>query len=208
MSRVAVKICGITEERDAVEAALLGADAIGFHFSTGSPRRIEPEAARRICERLPAFLARVGVFAGEPLIRVLEVARTVGLTAVQLQGPEDAVFCSALAPHAWIKTVEFGPGTTSESFEGYACATYLLDASGWPRGSGPDWGRARRLSVHGRMVLSGGLRAENVAEAIEAARPYGVDAGPTLEIAPGKMDLDRIEAFVEAVRRAERSLGD
>jgi len=206
MSRIVVKVCGVTEERDAIEAALLGVDAVGFRFSEASPRRIDPESARRISERLPALVARVGVFSDEPLIRVLEVARTVGLTAVQLDGSEDPAYCRALAPFAWLKTVAFGPATHADSFEGYACTTFLLDASAWPEASEPDWNRARAFSVHGRMILSGRLDASRAASAIERARPYGIDVGPSVEFAPGKMDLDRVEAVVLAVRRAEGSL--
>lgn len=206
MSRLVLKVCGITEERDAIEAALLGVDAIGFRFSEPGERGIVPEAAKRISERLPALVARVGVFAGEPLIRVLEVARAVGLTAVELRGDEGPSFCASLAPFAWYRAVPFRPATSAEWFEGYACTTFLLDGTAWPGGGEPDWKRARGFSLHGRMILSGDFDAENVGPAIDAARPYGIDVGRSVEIAPGKMDLDRLEAVVEAVRKAERGL--
>lgn len=206
--RVVIKVCGITEERDAIEAALLGVDALGFHFSRESPCYIRPEAARRITERLPAFVARVGVFADEPLIWVLEVARSVGLTAVQLHGSEDPSYCAALEPFAWYKTVRLGGGSASGAFDGYACTTFLLDL---PTGAGrdriADLRRARALSIHGRILLSGALHPGNVAEAVEVARPYGVNATSGVEIAPGKKNLDRLEEFVCAVREAERRLG-
>ncbi len=210
MSRVLVKVCGITEERDAIEAALLGVDAVGFHFSEDSPRRIDPEEARRIVERLPAFVARVGVFAGEPLIRVLEIARKVGLTALQIDGDETPAYCESLRPAAWYKTLRVRPAFSSDAFEGYACTTFLLDwsqAGGAPGDLGiPAWRHARAFSVHGRILISGGLDPANVETAIEEARPYGVDATSGIEVAPGKKNLDRLEDFVEAVRRAERRL--
>jgi len=206
MSRIVVKVCGVTEERDAIEASLLGVDAIGFRFSEGGPRGILPEAARRISDRLPALVGRVGVFAGDPLIRVLEVARTAGLTSLELRGSEDAGFCAALAPYAWYRAVPFRPATTAEWFEGYPCTTFLLDGSAWPGGGEPDWKRARSFSLHGRLILSGAFDPESVLRAIEAARPYGIDVSRSVEIAPGKLDVDKLEAVVEAVRRAERDL--
>ncbi|MBZ5639286.1 MAG: phosphoribosylanthranilate isomerase [Acidobacteriia bacterium] len=208
MSRVLVKVSGITEERDAIEAALLGVDALGFHFSGERGRCIDPEDARRIVERLPAFLAKVGVFADAPLIRVLEIARKVGLTALQLDGVETPAYCESLRPAAWYKTLRIGPAFTGDAFEGYACTTFLLDwsrAGGRPGDAGvPGWRHARAFSVHGRILLSGGLDPGNVEAAIVEARPYGVDATSGVEFVPGKTNLDRLEDFVAAVRRAER----
>jgi len=210
MARTIIKVCGITEERDAIEAALLGVDALGFHFSSDSPCRVEPEAVRRITERLPALVAKVGVFAGEPLIRVLEMARKAGLTALQLNGDESPAFCEALRPLAWYKALPVVPGFTRDAFEGYACTTFLLD---WSRAGGapgehgiPPLRQARDFSVHGRILISGGLEPGNVEEAILEARPYGVDATSGIEFAPGKKNLDQLEDFVVAVRRAERRL--
>ncbi len=212
MSRVLVKVCGITEERDAIDASLLGVDALGFHFSDGSPRRIDPEDARRILERLPAFVAKVGVFSGQPIIRVLEIARRVGLTAVQLDGDETPAFCESLRPIAWYKTLRVAAGFSSDAFEGYACTTFRLDwshAGGAPGTAGiPGWRHARALAVHGRILISGTLDPENVEAAIAEARPYGVDATTGVEFVPGKLNLDRVEDFVAAVRRAERLVAD
>ncbi len=210
MSRTRVKVCGITEERDAVECVLLGVDALGFNFWPRSPRFIEPESARRIVERLPALVAKVGVFVDAPLIRVLEVARSVGLTAVQLHGDESPSYGASLAPLAWYKALRVGPAFEAEALERYPCNTFLLDgsspASRGGTGARFDWRRARTLSVYGRILVAGGLDPTNVALAIEQARPYGVDVASGVEVAPGKKDLDRVEAFVEAVRRADRRI--
>ena len=212
MSRVLVKVCGVTEERDAIDAALLGVDALGLHFSAASPRRIDPEDARRIVERLPAFVAKVGVFAGDPIIRVLEIARKVGLTAIQLDGEETPAFCESLRPIAWYKTLRVDPEFTSDAFEGYACTTFLLDwsrAGGAPGQAGiPGWRHARAFAVHGRILIGGGLDPGNVEAAIAEARPYGVDATTGVEFVPGKMNLDHLEDFIAAVRRAEHLFAD
>jgi phosphoribosylanthranilate isomerase len=210
VKRVLVKLCGVTEERDALEAVHLGVDVIGFHFLEGDARYIEPDLARRIVDRLPIFLGKVGVFADEPMIRVVEIARKAGLTAVQLQGNEAPSLCSAIAPLPWYKVFRVGADFDTETLSEYPCTTFLLEASsdGSPErpASAFDWRRARTLGVHGRILIGGGLDPTNVALAIEQARPYGVDVLDGVEFAPGKKDLDRVERFVEAVRRAERRI--
>ena len=210
MKRVVVKVCGITEERDAIEAVHLGVDALGFHFWPQSPRYVEPAAVRRIVERLPAFVHRVGVFVNDPLIRVLEVAREAGLTAIQFHGEEIPSLCAAVAPMPWIKAVRVGPAFDPDALSRYATTTYLLDgrreATDVAGGAAFEWRRARAWSVFGNLVIGGGLDPTNVAMAIEDARPYGVDVVSGVEILPGKKDLDRLELFVEAVRRAERRI--
>lgn len=211
MNRVLVKVCGITEERDALECAYLGVDAIGFNFWPGSPRYIEPSEARRIAERLPVFLAKVGVFVNEAPIRILEIARQVGLTAVQLHGEEPPNLCATLAPLPWYKALRVGPGFDPALLDAYPCTTFLLDGYDpeRPGGSGRtfDWRIARPLGLRGRILIAGGLDPSNVGAAIAQARPYGVDVSSGVEFVPGKKDLDRLERFVEAVRRAERRLG-
>lgn len=209
MSLISVKICGITEERDAIEAAHLGVDAVGFHFASDSPRYIEPEAARGIVDRLPVFLSKVGVFRGLPLIRVLEVARRAGVTAVQFDGDENPGLCAGVAPLGWYKTFrvdgDFDPGDLGA----YGCRTFLLRASPATAAAGPGrfaWRQARALSIYGDILIGGGLDPMNVGLAIEDARPRGVDVLAGVEFAPGKKDLNRLELFVEAVRRAERRI--
>ena len=212
MKRVVVKVCGVTEERDAVEAVFLGVDAIGFNFHPASPRFIEPVAARRIADRLPVLVHKVGVFVDAPLIRILETVREVGLTAVQFHGDELPQTCAALGQIPWFKAFRVGPDFAPESVAEYACNTFLLDGHrpGAAGGTGAtfEWRRARALSVYGRVIIAGGLDPTNVGLAIEDARPYGVDVASGIEFAPGKKDLDRMELFVEAVRRAERRLDE
>ena len=209
MKRVVVKLCGVTEERDAIEAAYLGVDAVGFHFTEGAPRYVDPEVERRIVERLPVFLAKVGVFVDDPIIRVLEVARRVGLTAIQLGGREAPSLCTALAPLPWYKAFSLHRGFDPASLSQYPCTTFLLDTSleapdGTP--AAYDWRKARTLGLYGKILIGGDLDPTNVALAVEQARPYGVDVVTGVEVAPGKKDLDRVERLVEAVRRAERRM--
>lgn len=210
MKRVIVKVCGITEQRDALEAVHLGVDAIGFNFWPASPRYIEPAAARRIVERLPVLVHKVGVFVDAPLIAILDTVREAGLTAVQFHGDELPQTCAAIGAIPWMKAIRVGPDFDPGILAEYACNTFLLDghSPAAPGGTGTtfEWRRARALSVYGRILIAGGLDPTNVGLAIEDARPWGVDVASGIEFAPGKKDLDRLELFVSAVRRAERRL--
>ena len=210
MTRVFVKVCGITDDGEAAECVHVGVDAVGFHFWDGSPRCVEPRAARRIVEKLPAFVTKVGVFVDEEPARIRQIAREVGLTAAQLHGDEPPEDCASLAPLAWIKAFRVGPSFVGDELARYAATTYLLDGFRLARADGTvepfDWRRARRLALHGRIVIAGGLDPDNVEAAILDAEPYGVDVASGVEIVPGRKDLDRVEAFVLAVRRAEERL--
>jgi phosphoribosylanthranilate isomerase len=207
--RIVVKVCGITEERDAHEAVHLGADALGFDFRAGSPRAIDPAVARSIVERLPAFVATVGVFADDPLIQVLETARRAGVGLLQFHGNEMPALCAGAAPYRWIKAFRVADGFDPDDLGYYATTTYLIDARG--RGDGDvappfEWRRVRGWSTYGRIVIAGGFTPAAIGMAIEDARPYGVDVLEEVEVAPGKKDLDRLELFLAAVRRAERRI--
>ena len=210
MRHLVVKICGIVDEGEALECVHLGADALGFHFWSGSPRAIEPKRARRIVERLPPFVAKVGVFVDEDPARIRQIGREVGLTAAQLHGDESPEDCESLSPLAWYKAFRVGPSFRPEALARYPSTTYLLDSWRPPRPDGTaepfDWRRVRGLSLYGRIVVAGGLDPENVATAIEQARPYGVDVASGVEVGPGRKDLDRVEAFVRAAREAARGL--
>jgi phosphoribosylanthranilate isomerase len=207
--RIVVKVCGITEERDALEAVHLGVDALGFDFREGSPRFVEPDLAHRIVARLPAFVTTVGVFADDPLIRVLETARRAGVGLLQFHGNETPSTCAGAAPFRWIKAFRVGPNFDAEDMSSFETTTYLLDAR--PDGAPTveptfEWRRARALAVRGRIVIAGRLEPAHIGIAIEDARPYGVDILSEGEIAPGKKDLDRLELLLAAVRRAERRI--
>jgi len=208
-SRIAVKVCGITEERDAQEAVHLGVDALGFDFREGNPRAVDPELVHRIVSRLPAFVATVGVFADLPLIRVLEIARRAGVGMLQFHGKESPSTCAGAAPYRWIKAFRVGPAFDPDDLSYYEATTYLLDAreNGAATGAPPfEWRRARTLGMHGRIIIAGNLEPAHIGLAIEDARPYGVDLLAEAEVAPGKKDLDRLELILDAIRRAERRM--
>ena len=207
--RIVVKVCGITEERDAQEAVHLGVDALGFDFRDKSPRFVDPALVHRIVSRLPVFVTTVGVFADQPLIRVLDTARSAGVGLLQFHGKESPGTCAGAAPYRWMKAFRVDAKFHDDDLSHYPATTYLLDArrdGAAPHDPPFEWRRARRLGMHGRIVIAGNLEPANIGMAIEDARPYGVDLLGEAEVAPGKKDLDRLELFIDAVRRAERRM--
>jgi phosphoribosylanthranilate isomerase len=198
---VRVKVCGITRLRDAELASELGAWAIGFVFWPGSPRWIAAETARTIAARLPETVERVGVFANQPLEDVLAVSSLVGLDAVQLHGQEPPEFARALGRPV-IKALSL-----SQTADGvgphWSDVTILLDSRDPERlaegGRTLDWKAAAPLAARRRIVLAGGLRPENVAEALRTVTPYAVDVSSGVEHGPGEKDPAKLRAFFDAV---------
>jgi phosphoribosylanthranilate isomerase len=203
-----IKVCGITNWTDARRAIEGGCDALGFNFYPRSPRYIEPARARRIAARLPRGVAAVGVFVNEPLEAVLRIARQVGLDYVQLHGDETpALLADVSLCVPAIKAFRVAPGFRAASLQKYRrAAAFLLDGF-HPRlrggtGRTVDWSLARRAGRYGPIVLAGGLRPDNVAEAIRSARPAAVDVSSGVESAPGRKDRVKLREFIEAALSA------
>ncbi len=203
-SRVRIKICGITRLEDALLAARLGADALGFNFWPGSKRYISPEAARAIIDRLPPFVAPVGVFVDGAPEEVARAAAASGVSAVQLHGDEPPAACAASGLPA-VKALRVTGPEILDLLDRYPVAAVLLDApSAGYGGSGTpcDWTVARAAAARAIVILAGGLVPENVAQAIEAVRPYGVDVASGVERAPGVKDPDKLARFIAQARKA------
>jgi phosphoribosylanthranilate isomerase len=204
-----VKVCGITNVEDALLCVEAGADLLGFNFYRRSPRYIEPEAARRVIERLPARVTSVGIFVNEESpARVAEIAEMSGVAAVQLHGDEPADYCRALAGRLVIKALRVVPGFAPETAVDCGAPAVLLDAysKDFYGGTGDcfDWSAACAVrALTPRLFLAGGLGPDNAAEAVRTVGPYAVDACSLLERAPGLKDAARVRAFVAAVRRAD-----
>jgi phosphoribosylanthranilate isomerase len=198
VSGVRVKICGLTRLEDALLAARLGADALGFNFWRGSKRFIEPEAARAIVDRLPPFVTPVGVFVNQPPTEVLATAALAGVAAVQLHGDEPYEDCNGY-PIPAVKAVRVaGPESLSELHR-YRVKAFLLDApSAGFGGSGAtfDWALARSAAERFTVILAGGLHEANVQDAIRAVRPFAVDVASGVESAPGVKDPAKLERFI------------
>ncbi len=208
---IRVKICGVTTAEDARYALEKGADALGLNFVPGTPRCLESDVAARLAAALPPFGARVGIFVDESPERVEAIFREVGLDAVQLHGEETPEACRWLMNRG-VRVIRAlrvrGPETIAEAARYNGC-TILLDAyvKGELGGTGKtfDWELARDLAASRHVILSGGLRPENVAEAIRQVRPYGVDTSSGVEgDIPGRKDFGRVRAFIENVRSSEK----
>jgi phosphoribosylanthranilate isomerase len=212
---VRVKICGITNWSDARLAADLGADALGFNFHAPSPRSVSPAQAWDIIRRLPPMVTVVGVFVNWPAAAVAALARALRLDAVQLHGDESPREARHLAgAFRVIKAFRVHPGFRLETLVPYASASsaLLLDGfkGGFYGGTGQiaDWNLAVRARKYGRIVLAGGLRPDNVAEAIAKVRPYGVDLASGVESRAGKKDAGALRELMREVESANRALGN
>jgi phosphoribosylanthranilate isomerase len=199
-----VKICGITNDADARAAIENGASALGFVFWAQSPRVVSPDLAASIVAGLPPFVSAVGVFVDQPPSEVGAIARTVGLTAVQLHGREDAAAYAGLAPRIIKSIAVRGDEAIDEAARLPLGAMVLLDAydpvARGGTGRPIDWTIAAAIARRRATVLSGGLHAANVADAIRAVRPAAVDVSSGVEASPGRKDPAKLDAFFSAVR--------
>jgi phosphoribosylanthranilate isomerase len=204
--RVRIKVCGITRLEDALTAAELGVDALGFVFYQASPRYIEPAAAADIIRRLPPFVSAVGVFVDEDINILHSILGMTGLNAVQLHGVESVDYCKTLGPIRCIKGIRLaGKFDLKKMDEFPRDVGILLDSheKGVPGGTGKtfDWQWAAEAQRQRPIILAGGLAPNNVVKAIHAARPYAVDVSSSLEKSPGIKDREKMTNFVAAVRK-------
>ena len=208
-----VKICGITNLEDALLSAKFGADALGFNFYAGSPRCISPENARRIIERLPEEVLKVGVFVNESLEKIIETASIAGLGAIQLHGEETPEFARELKAKTSleiIKAFRVSPEFKPQDVLKYETDAILLDAYNPKEHGGTgetfDWEIAKRVrEIFPKMYLAGGLSHDNIANAIQKVRPFAVDACSCLEIEKGKKDKPILIKFIGSVLSSRRS---
>jgi phosphoribosylanthranilate isomerase len=202
---VRVKICGVTRLEDALLAARLGADALGFNFWPRSPRHLAPEAAAAIVRRLPPSVATFGVFVDPTREELLAALAVSGIGVVQLHGDEPPALCATLGVPV-VKALRVRDRHDLARIASYDVRAFLLDsASAGYGGSGAafDWDLAAGVAREVPVLLAGGLRPENVADAVRAVRPLGVDVASGVESAPGLKDAARMEAFI---RRAKAAL--
>ena len=213
MSRVFVKICGITTAEDGLAAAQAGADAVGFVFYRASPRFIERERAAAISRVLPPMVLRVGLFVDATRDEMARTADAVGLDLLQLHGHEPPEAFEGL-PRRALKAVRVGSEFAPEDALRYEAACGILVDTGLADETAPlggtgtpfDWTLVRGLRERlGFLMLAGGLDPENVKEAITSVRPHAVDVSSRVEgRRPGQKDPSRVRAFVDAVRSVER----
>ena len=201
-----VKICGVTTEADALLAVGMGASAVGFIFAP-SPRQMAPAAVADIVKRLPHETVTVGVFRDEAPQRVIEIANTIGLRAVQLHGVESIEDTRWVASRAGWTIKAFPAGHRNiDRFKEYGAEFLLIDGNNPGSGELFDWRLAEGVLDPRRLIVSGGLRPENVGAAIEHLRPWGVDVASGVEASPGVKDPGKLREFIGAAHRAARSV--
>jgi phosphoribosylanthranilate isomerase len=202
-----IKICGITNIDDALEAVSLGADALGFIFAP-SPRQIDDAAARDILGHLPRSTWKVGVFVNEELKKVERIAEDCSLDAVQLHGQEPPEYCRQISLPV-IKAIAVKDVESLKEMERYFFSSILLDAWSTDRAGGTGktfcWEMALEARKKRNFILSGGLNPLNVYQAIEKLRPIGVDVCSGVERILGKKDRSKMIEFVREVRKADAS---
>lgn len=197
-----VKICGITNEQDALLAVALGADALGFVFAP-SPRQISPALAREIVKRLPPETVTVGVFRNETPSRVIEIVNEARLQGAQLHGHETPAMTAEVATDVRfvIKAVVAGSQDAAAAND-FASDAILVDGLHPGSGTAYDWELLQDIPTEIRLMLSGGLTPENVAAGIMQVRPWGVDVSSGVEKAPGLKDAVRMRHFITNARDA------
>jgi phosphoribosylanthranilate isomerase len=205
-SRTRIKVCGITRPEDARAAVEFGADALGLVFYAPSPRCVTVEQAWEIARIVPPFITLVGLFVNETKLTVRRVMEAVPIQLLQFHGDEEESFCRSF--HApYIKAARVRPGLDLVKYaESYPSAQgLLLDAyvEGYGGGGKPfDWS----LIPPGLplpLILSGGLDADNVTEAVRRVRPWAVDVSSGVEAAKGIKDAGKIAAFIAGVKHAD-----
>jgi phosphoribosylanthranilate isomerase len=204
---VFVKICGITNPADAEGVIAAGADALGFNFWPGSERYLEPAEAAEWIRELPDTVIRVAVLVNPTPAYAKEIAAIDGIDCLQLHGAESPEFCQSLV-EAQIPLWKAIPMTgRNMSLPDFHTNRLLLDMAVGPKfggtGTSFPWSWARDLIVADparEFILAGGLSPENVAEAVNQARPFGVDVASGVETRPGRKDICKVRDFITAAR--------
>ena len=211
ISRTRVKVCGITRPEDALEAARAGADAIGLVFYSPSPRAVSIVDARRILAALPPFVTRVGLFVNAVETEIREVLDQVQIDVLQFHGDEDPEFCASFN-RPYLKAIRVrAEADLTMSMQLYNSAQgILLDT--WHEsllggtGQAFDWTIVDRLDetlrINHRLILAGGLKPDNVIQAIHTTRPWAVDVSSGVESAPGIKSTELTRQFIRAVQSA------
>ncbi len=192
-----VKICGITNLKDAMLSVELGADALGFIFAP-SPRRIEPLMAREIIKRLPPFITTVGVFANEDIQKVKEISSLCGICVLQFHGDEPPQYCKLFSGKV-IKAFKIEDKGDLEKLKEYEASAFLLDSP--KRGQPFDWNLLRDFRCDTPVILAGGLNPYNLELVLSIFRPYAVDVSSGVEAYPGKKDETKLRRFMEVIRK-------
>ena len=203
-----IKICGITNKIDAINAANLGVDMLGFVFYKKSKRYVDPMVAEDIVNELPPYIGKIGVFVNEKKEKVIEIAENASLDILQFHGDETPEYCKSFGDsYKIIKAFRLKNKKDLEKISSYDVDFYLLDThkpdSIGGTGETFDWKILKDFEILKPFILSGGLTTENVGPAIKELAPYGVDVSTGVEESAGKKDLKLMKEFVENVRKLD-----
>lgn len=200
---VRVKICGITNIEDALQAVEAGADALGFVFHEKSPRYVFPEQAAAIVKALPPFVQAVGLFVNAEPDFVNATLDQCRLDLAQLHGDEPPEYCDQVNRRV-MKAFRVKDIESLDPIKNYRVAGHLLDA--WsPAAYGGtgltfNWDIAKIAEKYGPVILAGGLTPDNVRQAVERVAPYAVDVSSGVEAAPGKKDPEKVREFIRQAK--------
>lgn len=201
-----IKICGITNEQDALLAVALGADALGFIFAP-SPRQVAPQRVKEIVRRLPQNVLTVGVFRDEHPQRVIDTVREVGLFGAQLHGHESAAnVAEVMVEINWVVKAVVAGSVEAQNADDYLTNLILVDSPTPGSGSTYDHELLSEIPKTVRVLLAGGLTDENVAAAIAQVAPWGVDVSSGVEKSHGYKDPIKLKRFIENARAAFEDL--
>ena len=200
-----IKICGLTSLEQALSCVELGADWLGLNCWSGSSRYITAEKALEIVDGLPESVSTVGVFVNESTDTLESIMRETGIDLAQLHGDETPENCKKITV-PWFKAFRVSPDFQPQRIQDYGGETFLLDAYSKTHygGSGQkiDWELASTVSAMGKLILAGGLAPENVADAVNKVRPWGVDVCSGVESEPGIKDLLKVKEFINNIRNS------
>jgi phosphoribosylanthranilate isomerase len=198
--QVKVKVCGMTNLKDALVAVEEGADAVGFIFYKKSPRSVTMKLVREIILELPPFVDTVGVFVDETAEQINKIADNCNLDLIQLHGNESPTFCKRMRRRV-IKAFRVKDMQSVKKLSSYQVSGFLLDtfSESLQGGTGKvfDWNLALPAKKMGPVIMAGGLTPNNVQQAIRQVRPYGVDVCSGVESQPGIKDHKKIRAFLK-----------
>lgn len=206
---VRVKICGITNLEDALNSVKAGCNALGFVFYRKSQRYVTPQKANQIIKHLPLHILKIGVFVNAREKTIKRTAKLCKLDMLQFHGNESPEFCKKFKGYKIIKAFRVKDKIDLRNASAYKTFAYLFDTFVKSKAGGTgkkfNWKRARHLGAFPKpILLSGGLNAKNVKQAIKQVHPDWVDVSSSVEIKPGKKDYNKVKGFIGIVRKSEK----
>ena len=207
-NHVKVKVCGMTNLKDTLLAVEEGSDAVGFIFYKKSPRSVTMKLVREIVLELPPFVDTVGVFVDETEEKINKIADYCNLDMVQLHGDESPAFCKKIRRRV-IKAIRVKDMQSVKKLSSFEVSGFLLDtfSENIHGGTGKvfDWNLALPAKKLGPVIMAGGLTPNNVSQAIQRVRPYGVDVCSGVESQPGIKDHKQIRDFLKNAKAGRKT---